>query len=89
MELTGKTLSEFRKWLILSDLREQIEIFCKLKINDTISEAFFELPNSMKYGVYVDFFDSVGIVIEKKLVVNLIGVTLLMLLIYQHIGIVI
>ena len=57
MKLTGKCKADFEKWL------------CK-EHNYTDDEGipyandFYELPNSMQYGVYVDYFDSVGIIIE-------------------------
>jgi len=48
MKLTGKCKEDFEKWL---------------KINYTLKQSliFNSLPDSMQFGVYVDFFDSVWI----------------------------
>jgi hypothetical protein len=57
MELTGKCKIDFEKWLrpsINSDYR----------FGQALTANFEVLPPSMRYGVYVDFFDSVGIYIE-------------------------
>ena len=48
MILNGKTLSAFKEWL-------------KINYPDKTYGWFTGLPDSAKYGVYVDFFDSVGI----------------------------
>jgi hypothetical protein len=51
MNLTGKCKEEFEKW--------------RMKQNyDVDAPFFYELNYSMQYGVYVDFFDSVGLYIE-------------------------
>jgi len=51
MELTGKCKEDFEKW--------------RKKQNYNVDAPYFyELKYSMQYGVYVDFFDSVGIEIE-------------------------
>jgi hypothetical protein len=51
MNLTGKCKEEFEKW--------------RMKQNyDVDAPFFYELNYSMQYGVYVDFFDSVGIIID-------------------------
>lgn len=52
MLLTGKCKKEFVKWLNSKD--EFAEW----------SDDFKVTPFSMQYGVYVDFFDSVGIIID-------------------------
>ena len=57
MILTGKCKEEFEKWL-LSAYKEGEE-----KNKAKALSLFVRSPNSMKYGVYVDFFDSVGIYI--------------------------
>ena len=49
MKLTGKCKEDFEKWY-------------NLPVFDLWS--FNGLPLEMKYGVYVDFFDSVGLIIE-------------------------
>lgn len=50
MMLTGKCKEDFEKWLI----NQYIESY-------KIEEWFYSQSENMKYGVYVDFFDSVGI----------------------------
>ena len=63
MELTGKAKEQFEEWYLktipsLSDWR--------YKKNGRIEKCpsllrFHKLPDSMKWGVYIDFFDSVGV----------------------------
>ena len=56
MKLTGKCKKDFEKWLFENDqLRDFINFKCGLTIQN-----FHLFPQSMQYGVYVDFFDSVG-----------------------------
>tara|TARA_R110000764_G_scaffold52161_1_gene113595 strand:+ start:95 stop:487 length:393 start_codon:yes stop_codon:yes gene_type:complete len=51
MKLTGKCKEDFQEW--------------RRKQNyDVDAPFFYELNYSMQYGVYVDFFDSVGIYID-------------------------
>ena len=62
MKLTGKASESFKKWmrnckfkqLELNDHADLYEVF-------DVSYIFEQLPQSMKYGVYVDWFDSVGL----------------------------
>ena len=61
MKLTDKCKVDFEKWQKDEDWFENSSMF---DIDYTNLELFNELPNSLKYGVYVDFFDSVGIVIS-------------------------
>lgn len=68
MKLTGKCLKSFKKWLINKAWTSDQNIFTNYterlalyKINN-----FEQLPPSMKYGVLVDFFDSVGISISMN-----------------------
>jgi hypothetical protein len=51
MKLTGKCKEEFDNW------RERIN-------HIEGSNLFYATSKSMQYGVYVDFFDSVGVYIE-------------------------
>lgn len=67
--LTGRCQEEFEKWLKFEIGEDKgyiyvgsDEIFYPYLLSD-----FKELPFSMQYGVYVDFFDSVGIDISIKL----------------------
>ena len=54
MELTGKAKIKFEKW-------KQKHRYFIISIEDDFDAIWFNCSNSMKYGVYVDFFDSVGI----------------------------
>jgi len=48
MKLTGKCKEDFNKYLVININ------------NNKYPYSFYELPDPMKYGVYVDFFDSVS-----------------------------
>jgi hypothetical protein len=52
MNLTGKCKVEFEEWYYVTQSN-----------NDWVWELdeFYDLPESMKFGVFVDFFDSVGL----------------------------
>ena len=54
MTLTDKCKQDFEKWLIHEFTAHQY-------LRDWL---FHKLPFSMQYGVYVDFFDSKGIIIS-------------------------
>jgi hypothetical protein len=60
MKLTGKCKEDFEKWFLKDIDIDEDEFFN----NDTVLLIFYEESESMKYGVYVDFFDSVGIYID-------------------------
>jgi hypothetical protein len=53
MKLTGKCKEDFEKWYFDNDKNVYIDL-----------KSFYSLDESMQYGVYVDFFDSVGIDID-------------------------
>jgi|TARA_R110000824_G_scaffold71176_1_gene182416 hypothetical protein len=53
MELTGKCKEEFEKWVFTKDANTYLRF---IGLRD-----FYNLPNAMRYGVLVDYFDSVGI----------------------------
>ena len=60
MKLTGKCKEAFEKWYIETRYKgenNRLSIFYCL--------VFHHKPDSEKYGVYVDFFDSVGIVLNS------------------------
>ena len=60
MELTGKCREEFEKWYLQWVFNEKT--FLSLRFNsEQILQNCNSLHPSEKYGVYVDFFDSVGI----------------------------
>ena len=54
MELTGKCKKEFDKWF-------NNRLFTSLEY---LHKVFYNTSESMQYGVYVDFFDSVDIFIQ-------------------------
>tara|TARA_R110000803_G_scaffold76454_2_gene141093 strand:+ start:1136 stop:1474 length:339 start_codon:yes stop_codon:yes gene_type:complete len=54
MKLTGKCKEEFEKWYKNTNIW----------VNHLDTQEFLSLPQSLQYGVYVDFFDSVGIYIS-------------------------
>jgi hypothetical protein len=59
--ITGKAKEDFEKWFLL--LSENGRGFMKVgvPVGKSITKSFYKLPFSMQYGVYVDWFDSVGI----------------------------
>ena len=62
MKLTGKCKEEFGKWLVCGEGSVNFEKYYSDEYGDDDPYLWFtELPASMQYGVYVDFFDSVGI----------------------------
>lgn len=62
MELTGKAKEEFEKWLFTKINRN---IFTAKDYGSiSIVDVWKQIPNSMQWGVYVDFFDSEEIFIS-------------------------
>ena len=64
MELTGKCKVDFEKWFTRNDNHKgfdehQVALDVKYRL-----KVFYQLYDSMQYGVYVDFFDSVGVFIN-------------------------
>lgn len=57
MKLTGKCKKDFEKWFFNNYGIEEASFVRG-------EGGFFNLPQSMQYGVLVDFFDSVGIYIN-------------------------
>jgi len=60
MILTGKCKKDFENWLI-GNPYDYDEPILYQEMPD-----FYNLPKSFQYGVYVDFFDSVKIMIELQ-----------------------
>ena len=60
MKLTGKCKEEFEKWLLYCGVYGEYEYH----LDEDLVSHFENLKTSMKYGVYVDFFDSVGIYVQ-------------------------
>lgn len=66
MKLTGKCLKDFENWA--SKRKEFQRQFLELHLIVSNHLVIFNnLPDSMKYGVYVDFFDSVSINLDTIL----------------------
>ena len=59
MKLTGKCKEDFEKWI-------KADILSEHRYSELITNGFSQFPESMQYGVYVDFFDSVGIRISTN-----------------------
>jgi hypothetical protein len=57
MELTGKCKEDFEKWYLKGVHNEE-------NYHRHVITSFYSKSESMQYGVYVDFFDSVGLTIE-------------------------
>lgn len=53
MKLTGKAKEDFEKWLK--------ENHSNIGFTGIVATNFKKLPNSCKYGVFVDWFDSVDL----------------------------
>ena len=58
MKLKGQAKEDFEKWL---DSIKEVVIKNTSTLCATFPYNFYQLSPSMKYGVYVDWFDSVGI----------------------------
>ena len=61
MRLTGKAEKDFFEWYRSTDFKSR---------NQPGLALFYNYSNSMQYGVYVDFFDSIGIMIELQVHVS-------------------
>ena len=68
MELTGKCKEEFEVWYI-PYIRKNPFVGDRY-FDDTLITQFYEWSDSMQYGVYVDYFDSVGIMISVPYTYN-------------------
>ena len=62
MKLTGKCKEDFEGWLqkYLWDYEPEIILQYEDISESLNSDCLSRFPDSMKYGVYVDYFDSVG-----------------------------
>tara|TARA_R110000851_G_scaffold297670_1_gene452984 strand:- start:205 stop:519 length:315 start_codon:yes stop_codon:yes gene_type:complete len=67
MELTGKAKEQFEKWYLERYFKKLIPLSMQEKF--AILDSFDEIYNAMKWGVYQDFADSLGVEIyaEKSL----------------------
>ena len=63
--LTDKCKIDFEKWFIEEDKDNPIKSWISEDFGLVyLQTPFNKLPDSMKIGVYIDFFDSLGIVID-------------------------
>ena len=60
MKLTGKCKEDFENWLYKQDWYDTLDY------GGNNANMWVYSPYSMQYGVYVDFFDSVGILVNVK-----------------------
>jgi len=60
MKLTGKTLTDFWLWYLLPEQRKAYKTTAIQGSDDVIKIRFISMSFTERYGVYVDFFDSVG-----------------------------
>ena len=65
MELTGKCKEDFEKWVNQNHQKLIVRMGSEKTTTGTLI-LWDEFPLSLKWGVYVDFFDSVGIKILIK-----------------------
>ena len=64
MELTGNTLKDFWVWYLLPEQRKTYKTN-SLRGGDNVAKIrFLAMSIAERWGVLVDYFDSVGIVIE-------------------------
>ena len=63
MKLTDKCKTDFEKWYFNFK-------YHKNGLHKTNVAYFKTLPLSMQYGVYVDFFDSVGLILDVQPVLD-------------------
>lgn len=62
MKLTGKAKEDFQLWFLKSVIGF-VKPTVKPEYYDEL-DSFYRSPEPMQWGVYVDFFDSVGIYLE-------------------------
>lgn len=59
--LTGKCIEAFEKWLDKQNFSISHDVGDRQMNVVPLGDMFSQLPLSMQFGVYVDFFDSVGL----------------------------
>ena len=62
MKLTGKCKEEFEKWYVITYFKDSMPL--SIQEHCAILECFDDCFKSMRYGVLVDYFDSVGVYIS-------------------------
>jgi len=55
MKLTGKAQEKFEEWLF-----EQPKFYCQEHLKHQWLSEFYSLPDSMQWGIYQDWADSMG-----------------------------
>jgi len=61
MELTGDVLKEFWIWYLLPENQKKYKTYAMRKGDSAKKIRFVSMSFTERYGVYVDFFGSVGI----------------------------
>ena len=61
MELKGKALKEFWLWYLLPENQKKYKTYAMLRGDNAKKVRFIAMSFTERYGVFVDFFDSVGI----------------------------
>jgi hypothetical protein len=64
MELTGRTLKDFWIWYLLPEQRKTYKTSSLRGVDNVAKIRFLAMSFTERYGVYEDFFDSVGIKIS-------------------------
>ncbi len=70
MTLTGKAKEDFEKWYINQNY--ELDLTTDLSPHTPVI-GFDELDDPMKYGVFVDWFDSVGMIGTVELELSIIA----------------
>ena len=63
MKPSGKCLEEFEKWLLIW-IKDNVAWPTETPTQEDI-DHFYSFPDAMKYGVYVDYFDSLGLIVHS------------------------
>ena len=71
MKLTGKAKIDFEKWFEVNpDNSIGLTEKQRILVRNSQLKIFYYLTNSMQYGVFVDFFGSVGIYLETRKIIK-------------------
>jgi len=73
MLLTQSARHGFILWFLQTDYREQIAELLNVKLGDSITGAFFKMPEQIVNAITVEYLDTVGIYIETGGVCNIKG----------------
>ena len=64
MELTGRCLGFFWVWYLMDEQKEKYKTGSLYGSNPAIKIRFMAMSFTERYGVYVDFFDSINICVD-------------------------